>query len=215
MGVGYLLVGGTAMRTANFDENVFVEAARQGDLEAFNQIVLEYQDVIYNRAYWILNDPYRAEDLTQDTLLQAYQNLENFRGGSFRAWLVRIVTNACYDELRRRKHRGALSLITNSQEDEENDMLDRLDAPGLSLEESIEQNELRRSLQGYLDELAPEYREALYLVDILEMDYTEAADVMRVPLGTLKSRLARGRKSMRDRLVSSARSTHLQLIVEP
>ncbi|GAP08554.1 DNA-directed RNA polymerase specialized sigma subunit, sigma24 homolog [Anaerolinea thermolimosa] len=83
------------------DELALVQSARQGDLDAFNRLVLSYQDMAFNLAIRMLNDPYLAEDVTQTAFLSAYRSLNTFRGGSFRAWVMRMVTNACYDELRR------------------------------------------------------------------------------------------------------------------
>lgn len=192
------------METVNFDETSLITATRQGDLEAFNQLVLQFQDLAYYRSYWILHDPYQAEEVTQDAFLQAYQRLDQFRGGSFRAWLVRIVTNASYDELRRRNRRQEQPLTFRNQLGEEVDAAEQIADPGGSLEELFEQKEIRRRLHSYLDELPREYRDAVVMVDLLEMDYAEAAAVLGAPLGTVKSRVARGRRALRDRLESSS-----------
>jgi len=90
------------------DEAALVSAAQQGDLDAFNRLVLAYQDMAYNLAYRMLSDENAAADATQNAFLSAYKNLRAFRGGSFKAWLLRTVTNACYDELRRRQRRPPL-----------------------------------------------------------------------------------------------------------
>lgn len=87
------------------DEKALIQDALQGDLDAFNRLVLAYQDRVYNQAYRVLGESQAADDATQEAFISAYKNLRSFRGGSFRAWLLRIVTNACYDELRRRKRR--------------------------------------------------------------------------------------------------------------
>ncbi|MGW8143521.1 MAG: RNA polymerase sigma factor, partial [Anaerolineales bacterium] len=92
------------------DENGLIEDARHGDLDAFNRLILAYQDRVYNQAYRVLGEAQAADDATQEAFISAYKNLRSFRGGSFRAWLLRIVTNACYDELRRRKRRPTTSL---------------------------------------------------------------------------------------------------------
>ena len=92
------------------DEIALITDARQGDLDAFNRLVLAYQDRVYSQAYRLLNDPHGADDATQEAFISAYKNLRSFRGGSFRAWLLRIVTNACYDELRSRNRKPTTSL---------------------------------------------------------------------------------------------------------
>lgn len=110
---------GTETRQVEMDEVALIQAARRGSLEAFNQLVLKHQDSIYNQALFLLADAMAAEDLAQGAFLQAYRRLASFRGGSFRAWILRIVTNACYDELRRRKRRPSLSLAVADEDGEE------------------------------------------------------------------------------------------------
>jgi RNA polymerase sigma-70 factor (ECF subfamily) len=88
------------------DENDLIRSAKEGEVGAYNQIVVMHQDVAYSYAYSILQDPQAAEDCTQDGFLRAYLHLHDFRGGSFRAYIFRIVRNTCYDELRRNKRRA-------------------------------------------------------------------------------------------------------------
>jgi len=92
------------------DEPALIRQAQDGDLNAFNRLVLEYQTQVYNLAYRIMGDEDSAADAAQEAFISAYKHLGYYRGGSFKAWLLRIVTNACYDELRRRKRRPAASL---------------------------------------------------------------------------------------------------------
>ncbi|UCC75678.1 MAG: sigma-70 family RNA polymerase sigma factor, partial [Anaerolineales bacterium] len=92
------------------DEQALVAAARRGDTQAFNKLILTYQTLAYNVAYRTLHDPEAAADATQQAFISAFRALPKFRGGSFKAWLLRIVTNACYDQLRRAKRRPASSL---------------------------------------------------------------------------------------------------------
>ena len=92
------------------DEAALIDSARRGDLNAFNRLVLAYQDLVYNHAMRVMGENAAAEDATQEAFISAYRNLSGYRGGSFRAWLLRIVTNACYDELRRRKRRPSTPL---------------------------------------------------------------------------------------------------------
>ena len=85
------------------DEKVLIEAARQGDVASFNRLVLSYQSMVYNLAYRILGDGDAAADATQDAFISAFRGIGKFRGGSFKSWLMRIVTNACYDQLRHKQ----------------------------------------------------------------------------------------------------------------
>ena len=87
------------------DEPALIREAQDGDLDAFNSLVLAYQDALYNTALRIMGDDSMAADATQEAFISAFRSLNSFRGGSFKAWLLRTVTNACYDELRRQKRR--------------------------------------------------------------------------------------------------------------
>jgi RNA polymerase sigma-70 factor (ECF subfamily) len=180
------------------DEAALIQASRQGDLDAFNRLVLNYQDMLYSQAYRMMGDPALAEDATQEAFISAYKNLGSYRGGSFKAWLLRIVTNASYDELRRQKRRPTTPLEPMDEDDEEIESPHWLADPGESPEEAAERTELGRALQRCLNNLPSDFRSVVILVDIQGMDYTEAAQTVGKPLGTVKSRLARGRLRLRD-----------------
>lgn len=179
------------------DEVGLIQAARKGDLEAFNRLILAYQDMVYNQAYRVLGDPQGADDAAQQAFISAYKNLRSFRGGSFRAWLLRIVTNACYDELRRQMRRPTTSLepLDDSGEEIESPkwLADSSELP----EDSILRAELGQAIQRCLERLPLDFRTVVVLVDVQGMDYLEAANVIDKPLGTVKSRLARARQRMR------------------
>jgi RNA polymerase sigma-70 factor, ECF subfamily len=180
------------------DEAALIQDARTGDLDAFNRLVLAYQDLLFNQAYRMLGESDPAEDATQEAFISAYKNLHAYRGGSFRAWLLRIVTNACYDELRRRKRRPTTPLEPVDDTGEE------LESPGWiadqseSPEAAIQRIELGNAIQHCLDELPDEFRAAVLLVDVQGFDYDEAAQALGKPLGTIKSRLARARMRMKN-----------------
>lgn len=173
------------------DEQALVTRSQQGDLDAFNGLVLAYQGQAYNVALRMLGDSPSAEDATQDAFISAYRNIASFRGGNFRAWLLRIVSNACLDQLRASKRHRTEPL----------DPL-VLDPPGH--EELPEDYTLRQELGGEirkgLDILPPDQRLAIVLVDMQGLDYEEAAQVTQSNLGTVKSRIARGRARLRDYL---------------
>lgn len=180
------------------DEAALIQAAQQGDLDAFNRLVLAYQDMLYAQAYRMINEPAVAEDATQDAFISAYRNLKSFRGGSFKAWLLRIVTNACYDELRRRKRRPTTPLEPLDQDEEEIESPHWLADPGESPEDAAERAELADALQDCLQGLSPEFRSVVILVDIQGMNYQDASEAVGTALGTVKSRLARARLKLRD-----------------
>jgi RNA polymerase sigma-70 factor (ECF subfamily) len=176
------------------DEDRLIARARRGDGEAFSELVLRYQDMVYNVAYRILGDEQDATDATQDAFLSAYQAVGKFRGGSFRGWLLRIVTNASYDCLRRAKRYAAVSLDDGEAIDWHECVAD----PGELPEESAERQELGRRIQRGLMALSLKHRVVLVLVDLQGLSYAEAAHVLRVPLGTVRSRVSRGRRALRD-----------------
>jgi RNA polymerase sigma-70 factor (ECF subfamily) len=180
------------------DEAALIQDAQRGDLEAFNRLVLAYQDIVFSQAYRMMGESEAAEDAAQDAFISAYRKLGSYRGGSFKAWLLRIVTNLCYDELRRRKRRPTTPLEPLDNDDEEIESPRWLSDPNGTPEDETERLELARALQRCLDGLPPEFRAVVALVDIQGMDYTEAAESMGKPLGTVKSRLARARMRMRD-----------------
>src|SRR5512143_4025106 len=101
------------------DETALIQAARQGDLDAFNRLVLAYQDQVYAQAYRMMGEMEAAEDATQEAFISAFRSIQSYRGGSFRAWLLRIVTNASYDELRRRQRRPTTPLEPVDADEEE------------------------------------------------------------------------------------------------
>ena len=181
------------------DEIALIQAAQHGDLEAFNRLILAYQVLAYNLAYRMLADNPSAEDVTQTAFLSAYRNLNNYRGGSFRAWLLRMVTNSCYDELRRLKRHPTTPLEpTDAEDDEEIESPRWLADDRLSPEQSLEQAELERAVQNCINNLPEDFRSVVIMVDVEGMDYQEVSEAVGKPLGTIKSRLARARLRMRD-----------------
>ena len=182
------------------DEASLIATARQGNVNAFNELVLTYQQQVYNLAYRILGDPASAADVTQDAFISAFQNLARFRGGSFKSYLLRIVSNGCYDELRRRKRRPATSFEEFAEMDEEaNPMLiNGRESP----EEYAERQEMARVIQAGLGLLPPDQRITLALSDVQGLSYQEIAELTEASLGTVKSRLARARGKLRDYLQS-------------
>ena len=180
------------------DEAYLIETAQQGNLDSFNSLVLVYQDYVYNQAYRIMGEEAAASDAVQEAFVSAYLNIRSFRGGSFRAWLFRIVTNACYDEMRQRKRKPSTSLEPLDDSGEEVESPQWLADPNDGPEDEMERRQLAKAIQHCLEDLPPEYRSVAILVDVQGMDYDEAAQVIHKPLGTVKSRLARARLRLRE-----------------
>ena len=181
-------------------EEMWVRRAARGDLEAFNQLVLNFQDMAYSHARALLGDPDSAEDVVQDSFIKAFQSLNGFRGGSFRGWLLRIVTNSAYDMLRRSGRRPTQPLFPEGEDGEEIESPAWLADLNASVQETVEREEESKRLYQLLDELPEVYRSVLTLIDLYELDYLEAAEALKVPIGTIKSRLARARLRMKEKL---------------
>lgn len=190
------------------DESALIQSAKSGDHEAFNRLVLAYQDMVYNHAHAILGGSDSAEDAVQESFIKAFRGLKGYRGGSFRAWLLRITTNTCYDELRRSNHRQDVDDWQVGEDGEEYELLDLLPSPELSPDAQLEQSELMAAIQRGLQRLPVEYRAAAIIVDVLGFDYAEAAASLGVPVGTVKSRLARARQGLRQYLAQSLQPVH-------
>ena len=186
------------------DEPTLILEAQHGSLEAFNTLVLTYQDMVFNTALRILSDEDLAADASQEAFLSAFRAINSFRGGSFKAWLLRTVTNACYDELRRRKRRPTTPLEPETDEGEEMESPRWLADPSASPAEQFDQAELEHAIQHCLDRLPTDFKNVVVMADIEGLDYEEVAQAARVPLGTIKSRLARARLRMRECLQAFA-----------
>lgn len=186
----------------SYDEENLISLASKGDLDAFNELVLVHQDLAYHHAYALLGDPAMAEDVAQDSFIRAFQHIGGFRGGSFRAWLLKIVTNAVYDMLQQSKRHPMQSLLPEDEHGDEIESSAWLADPTTYVEKIVEQAECSIDLSRLVDELPEVYRTVLTLVDMYELDYAEAAQALQVPIGTVKSCLALARlrliKSLRD-----------------
>jgi RNA polymerase sigma-70 factor (ECF subfamily) len=180
------------------NEPDLIQAAQRGNLDAFNTLVLAYQDMLFNTALRIMGDEDQAADATQEAFISAFRALNGYRGGSFRAWLLRTVTNACYDELRRRKRRPTVPLEPVTDDDEEMETPRWLADPNASPEEQFDQAELEHAIQHCLEALPVDFRVVVVMADIQGLDYSEVAAAVRTPLGTVKSRLARARLRLRE-----------------
>ena len=137
------------------DEQLLIQDTLEGNLNAFNSLILHYQDMAYNVAYRIMGEHGAADDAAQEAFISAYEKLEQYRGGSFKAWLLRIVTNACYDELRRRQRQPVTPLKPELDDGEtlENPYWIEDDSP--SPEEEIQESELQKAIQTLKESLTP------------------------------------------------------------
>jgi len=196
--VATILVDSTEM-----NESELILAARKGDVDAFKQLVLRYQDRIYNLAVRILGDEDDAGDIMQNTFLTAYLNLPRFRNGSFLSWLFRIATNSCYDIFRQHKRHPVMSMEDKDLGEEKLVPLDNISSSNMIPEVEYERHEFEEVVQHALNQLDIDQRVVVILVDQQEFDYQEAAQILRIPVGTVKSRLARARLRLRQLLNST------------
>jgi RNA polymerase sigma-70 factor (ECF subfamily) len=180
------------------NEPALIQDAQRGDLDAFNTLVLHYQDTVFNTALRILGDADKAADAAQEAFISAFRAINSYRGGSFKAWLLRTVTNACYDELRRQKRRPTTPLEPETDDGDEMDSPRWLADTSMSPEQVSDADELEHAIQHCLDALPTDFRTVVVMADIEGLDYTEVAKAVRVPLGTIKSRLARARLRLRE-----------------
>ncbi|MBI2862361.1 MAG: sigma-70 family RNA polymerase sigma factor, partial [Chloroflexi bacterium] len=171
---------------------------RRGQAEAFNVLVQQYQNLVYSVALRLLANVDDAADATQDAFLSAYQAIGRFRGGSFRAWLLRITTNCCYDRLRAARRRPASPWSSLGEQAPDIETIADASTPP---EEELLNAELMEDIQQGLMTLPEEFRAAVVLSDIQGMSYEEIAEVLGCSVGTVKSRLSRGRARLRDYLV--------------
>ena len=186
------------MSAPGSEDQILITRSRQGDLDAFNQLVLTYQDLVFSVILRMVRNHATAEDITQEAFISAFKSIGRMRGVNFRAWILRIARNATYDAIRRTNRRP---------EDSIDEQIVTLGETLSSGEESPEDYALRRDLGRSIDrglgELQPDQRMAIVMVDVEGLTYDEAADAMGVSIGTVKSRLNRGRRRLREWIVTN------------
>lgn len=177
-------------------EQCLVQHAVTGDLDGFNRLVILHQDSLYWWVFSLVNDEAQAEDITQMTFLTAYEKLHTFRGGSFKAWLFTIARNRSFDELRRRKRLPSFSLEDAGEDDR--DLFDLLPDSAPLPEGTLLATEQSEMVEQMLNSLPVAFQQVVRLIDMEELDYQDAAKILGLPLGTVKSRLTRARMKMRS-----------------
>jgi RNA polymerase sigma-70 factor, ECF subfamily len=177
------------------DEDAIVAQAQAGDRSAFARLVEHYQSACFGLAWRLLGDPDQAADATQDAFIHAYDAIRSHRGGAFRSWLLRITANASYDILRRAQRRPSTALPEPEEGEAQLADIGAVDPVAESL-----RSELYRHLEGALRLLPEDQRIAVVLCDVYGMDYGEVASMTTSPLGTVKSRIHRGRLRLRELL---------------
>ena len=176
-------------------EQNWIQSARNGDQAAFGQLVIKYQKRVYALTVRMCPTPELAEEAAQETFLSAWQGLPFFRGDSaFSTWLYRLASNACVDLLRKEGRHQGPSLDDEAVSAEVPDTKPTQEA-------AAEQKALRAQIEAGLRTLSPEHREVLILREIQQLSYDEIADALSLDLGTVKSRISRGRRQLRNFLM--------------
>lgn len=182
----------------NVQDEILITRSRQGDLDAFNQLVVNYQDLVFSVILRMVRNHATAEDITQEAFISAFKNIGRMRGVNFRAWVLRIARNATLDAIRRTNRRP---------EDSIDEQIVTLGESLPSSEEAPEDYALRqdlgRSIEQGLAELQADQRMAVVMVDVEGLTYEETAAAMQVSIGTVKSRLNRGRRRLREWILAN------------
>ncbi len=176
-------------------DRYLIERAREGDLEAFNELVLAYQDHLWALVARLVPDPDQANDVVQEAFFSAYRNLQTYRGGSVRSWLSRMAINAAMDLQRARRRRPA-----GPYPELEDETWQPPAGPSSDPEATALAAERSRALADALGRITAEQRTAIVLYDVEGYDYAQIAELTGVSLGTVKSRIHRGRLALRQLL---------------
>ena len=183
-------------------ESELVQAAQSGDQSAFAQLVTANQAMVYSLTYRMTGNPEDAADLTQEAFLNAWRSLGTFGGQSaFSTWIYRLASNACIDFLRREKRRSSLSMTL--EDDDEEDRQADLPDDRWSPQRALERKEAQEAVRQGLAALSSEHREVLILRELEGLSYAEIAHALGLEEGTVKSRIARARLSLREFLLKS------------
>ncbi len=192
-------------KLARDEEEELIARSQRGDVAAFNQLVLRYQQIVYSAVYRVVGDPDTAADVTQDAFLAAFRGIHSYRGGaSFRAWLLRIGSNMACDHWRRVQRHPAESLEFLTEEDEAHspEVLNALASTGVegNPEETLLTQELQVVIQQGLEKIPLDQRVAVVLCDVQGLSYEEVAEATQTTIGTVRSRISRGRARLRTYL---------------
>jgi RNA polymerase sigma-70 factor (ECF subfamily) len=189
------------VQTPADDDSHLVSSCRKGEIDAFEALVEKYQKKMLNVAYRMIGDYDEACEVVQDAFLSAYRSIEKFRGEArFSTWLYSIVLNLCRNRMKQLRTRGArevFSIDARAETEEDSRRMDPPD-PGPSIPEQMEKREIDARVQGCINGIDSDYREVLVLRDIQGFSYEEIRDILKIPDGTVKSRLFRARDALKE-----------------
>lgn len=176
-------------------EQELIQLCKDGDRQAFNQLIAQYQKQVFNIAYGMLSDYEDASDASQEVFVKVYRSIASFRGqSSFSTWIYRICANVCNDSLRKRQRRGITVSIEN---DDDDNTISEIPSDTPTPEENVMMNERQRAVREAINSLSDEYREIIVYSDINQLSYDEISQILKCPVGTIKSRLNRARNALK------------------
>lgn len=182
-------------------EQMLLKRSQQGEIKAFEELIAKHQLLAYNIAYRIMGNEEDAKDATQEALIKVFKHLNSFNGDSqFSTWLYRIVVNSCKDLLRKSNRQKVVS-IDNAFETDDGEIPFELKDEKLTPEESVIQHETSYTVQKAIKSLPEQNRTVIVLRDIQGLSYDEIASIEGVPIGTVKSRIKRGRDMLKEVLI--------------
>ncbi|MBW2490284.1 MAG: sigma-70 family RNA polymerase sigma factor [Deltaproteobacteria bacterium] len=182
---------------------MLIRAVQSGDLTAFDKLVLKHKDRLFNMVYWFLGDYNEANDCAQETFIKAFKSIKKFRFESaFSTWLYRIAVNTCKNRIKSSAYRWkkrTVSLETSSGSKNDNPLSEIVnDSPTPVM--ALEKKERMIQIQTAIHSLPEEQNQVVVMRDIQGLSYQDISDITGLNLGTVKSRLARGRLELRNRL---------------
>lgn len=185
-----------------FKDEDLVNRSKNGDVDAFEELVTRYERKIYTIAYRMMGNYDDANDLTQEAFLRAFQAIKNFRGeASFLTWMCRIATNVCRDELRKR-YRVQIESLDETITLNDGEIAKQIPASDPGPADLYEQKEFQEKIQEMINTLSPDFRLALVLRDIQGLSYEEIAQQLDCSLGTVKSRINRARNHIKEMILA-------------
>lgn len=181
------------------NEKELIEASQKGDIESFEKLISNYQKKVFNIAFRMMQNYDDAYDVSQEVFIRVFKAIKKFRGqSSFSTWLYRVTTNACLDELRRKKNSKNVISLDQEIQLEDGEVFFQIEDNRLTPELAAEENELVNVVREAITKLPDDYREVIILRDIQGFSYKEIAHIKECPQGTIKSRINRARKALKD-----------------
>ncbi len=187
------------------DELKLIKKAQKGDVASFEKIIEVYQPIIYNISYRFAGNVDDAADMAQEVFLKMFKNINTFQFKSkFSTWIYRVATNTCLDIVKRENRRvSAYSIDDGFEDDEGNITVGEIADSGSTPDEVVERYEVRDVINSAISQLSDDYKTVIILRDIRGLPYDEIAEILDCSVGTVKSRISRGRKNLREILLKN------------